>query len=103
MPPVLKSQIAPRGRGTPGLLPDVWHDLPGGGALRGWAELVGILDQYLGRVAGTVSPGVAAGTVVAQATGGGLRSDGLDVGRRTSAPPLCHTSGTPGHWAGFWR
>lgn len=32
VPPVLKSQSVPRGKGTPGLLPDVWHDSHGGGA-----------------------------------------------------------------------
>lgn len=45
VPPVLKSQITPRGKGSPGFLPGVWHDSRGGGAFRGWAELVGILDQ----------------------------------------------------------
>lgn len=45
VPPVLKSQSAPRGKGTPGLLPDVWPDSHGGGALGGQAELLGILDQ----------------------------------------------------------
>lgn len=29
--------------------------------------------------------------MVAQAVGGGLRSDGLDLGERPSAPSVCHT------------
>lgn len=105
----MKSQIAPGGKGPPGLWLDVWHGSHGGGALS-----AGRPRGHSGPVTGQSGWQSARGGVhgrICWDRGGFGRGRRSGLGDRLSAPPVCHTrvltrespvSGSAGHGAGSW-